>query len=171
MRLVGLIHVGPASFINLCNHLSSLWLCVIMTLLVPKKWSVYCPGTFLFFLKGWFFDLKIGLERYYDPTFSIYRYSDHLPMVDLGGFDGFGRPPCFCFKFTLKVWEIVSPTFQILGFSRGSMPPKPPPPPCHTFSAHKFEPLFTQSWIHPSLHLVYKGKRNHTSLVSYNKLN
>ena len=34
--------------------------------------------------------------------------------------------PPFCLKFTLNVREMASPTFQILKFSQGSMPPDPP---------------------------------------------
>ena len=57
--------------------------------------------------------------------------------------------PLFCLKFTLKAQEMASPTFQIVKFSQGSMPPDPPA--CHIFCIHEFEPLFTKSWISPSL--------------------
>ena len=42
---------------------------------------------------------------------------------------------------------MASPTFQIWNFSRRACPQTPRA--CRTFGAHKFEPLFTKSWICP----------------------
>ena len=58
------------------------------------------------------------------------------------------REPPFYLKFTLKAREMASPTFQILNFSRGSMPPDTPIA-YRAFGAHIFEPYFTKSWIRP----------------------